>query len=67
MSEKKAVVKTQLSKLRKELRDMHAAVTEEQIMPNPAEVKNAMTKMEELLELIEPKKNKSKSKAKKKT
>lgn len=65
ISEKKAAAKSQLSELRKELREMHSAVTEHQTMPDPADVKNAMNKMEDLLELIEPK-TKSRSKSKKK-
>ena len=67
-SEKKAIVKTQLAKLRKDLREMHAGVTEQQVMPDPGDVKIAMGKMEELLEIIEPKsKSKSRSKSAKKS
>ena len=64
-SEKKAQVKIQLTKLRKDLRDMHAAVTEDQTMPNPLDVKEAMVQMEALLEIVEPKKSRSKSSKKK--
>ncbi len=60
-SEKKAIVKTQLAKLRKDLRDMHAGVTEDQVMPNPVDVRTAMGQMEELLEIVEPKRSRSKS------
>jgi len=66
-SEKKVLVKGQLAKLRKNLRDMHAGVTENQTMPDPVDVKSAMTQMEELLEVVEPKsKSKSRGKANKK-
>ncbi len=67
ITEKKAEAKTQLSQLRKELRDMHAGVTENQTMPDPVEVRKAMGKLENLLEMIEPKKSRSKSKSKKST
>ena len=60
-SEKKAIVKTHLAKLRKDLRDMHAGVTENQVMPNPVDVRTAMGQMEELLEIVEPKRSRSKS------
>ncbi len=53
-SEKKEQVTTHLKKLRKDLRVMHAAITEQQTLPNPGEVKTVMTQMEELLEILEP-------------
>ncbi len=63
-SEKKTLVKTQLAELRKKLRDMHAGVTENQVMPNPLDVKAAMGKMEDLLDIVETKKSRAKSKKK---
>ncbi len=54
-SEKREMVKTQLQQLRKDLRVMHAGVTEEQTMPDPGEVRTVMTQLESLLELLEPK------------
>ena len=53
--EKKEIVKTSLKLLRKELRQMHLGVTEELTLPDPGEVKKLMTKMEELLEVVESK------------
>ncbi len=53
--EKKEIVKTSLKLLRKELRQMHLGVTEELTLPDPVEVKKLMTKMEELLEVVESK------------
>ena len=47
--EKKAEVKAHLKQLRSDLRKMHLSVTEELTLPDPAEVKKAMTQMEELL------------------
>ena len=60
--EKKAEVKAHLKKLRSDLREMHLGVTEELTLPDPAEVKKAMTQMEELLQVIEPKKASRKTK-----
>ncbi len=60
--EKKEEVKASLKILRAELRKMHLGVTEELSLPEPMEVKKLMTKMEELLALIE---QKSSSKQKK--
>ena len=61
--EKREQVKIQLQQLRKDLRVMHAGVTEAQTMPDPLEVKTVMTQLEGLLELIEPKSSrKSKNK-----
>ena len=62
--EKKEEVKASLKILRAELRQMHLGVTEELSLPEPIEVKKLMTKMEELLSVIEPKKKSKKSKAK---
>ncbi len=53
-SEKKEQVTTHLKQLRKELRTMHAGVTEEQTLPDPGEVRNVMTQMESLLKVLEP-------------
>ncbi len=60
--EKKAEVKAHLKKLRSDLREMHLGVTEELTLPDPAEVKKAMTQMEELLQVVEPKKASRKTK-----
>ena len=54
-SVKKEEVKKHLKKLRQELRTMHTAVTENQTLPDPGEVKTVMTQMEELLTYLEPK------------
>ena len=56
--EKKEEVKASLKILRSELRKMHLGVTEEMALPEPTEVKKLMTKMEELLSVIEPKSSK---------
>ena len=53
--EKKEEVKSALKILRGELRQMHLGVTEELTLPNPIEVKKLMTKMEQLLEIVESK------------
>ena len=53
--EKKELVKTQLKQLRKDLRIMHSAVTEEQTMPDPTQVKTFMGQLESLLEVLDPK------------
>tara|TARA_B100000029_G_scaffold512041_1_gene607648 strand:+ start:1139 stop:1339 length:201 start_codon:yes stop_codon:yes gene_type:complete len=60
--EKKAEVKAHLKKLRSDLRAMHLRVTEELTLPDPGEVKTAMAQMEELLQVVEPKKSSRKSK-----
>jgi len=44
---------TNLGDLRKNLKKMHLAVTEELLLPNPDEVKLLMHKMDKLLKLIE--------------
>ena len=53
--EKKEEVKKQLKKLRSELRVMHLRVTEELILPEANEVKEIMTQMEGLLQVVDPK------------
>ena len=53
--QKKENVKMQLKDLRQNLKKMHLAVTEELILPKPDEVKKLMTKMDQLLNLIESK------------
>ena len=53
--EKKAEVKAHLKKLRTDIRTMHLGVTEDLTLPDPAEVKKAMSQMEELLQVVEPK------------
>ncbi len=55
VKEKKELVKTALKSLRAELRDMHLGVTEELTLPEAVEVKKLMTKMEELLAVVEAK------------
>ena len=52
---KKENVKMHLKDLRQNLKKMHLNVTEELILPQPEDVKNLMTKMEDLLKLIESK------------
>ena len=53
--EKKENVKMHLKELRQNLKEMHLAVTEELILPQPEEVKTLMYKMEKLLKVIESK------------
>ena len=53
--EKKENVKKHLKELRQNLKEMHLAVTEELILPQPEEVKTLMYKMEKLLKVIESK------------
>ena len=48
-------IKKHLKDLRQNLKKMHLEVTEELILPKPAEVKDLMNKMNELLKLIESK------------
>ena len=55
INEKKENVKMHLKDLRQNLKKMHLDVTEELILPQPDEVKDLMTKMENLLKLIESK------------
>ena len=52
---KKENVKTHLKDLRQNLKKMHLAVTEELILPQPDQIKTLMTKMDQLLKLIESK------------
>ena len=53
--QKKENVKMQLKDLRQNLKEMHLAVTEELILPQPDELKKLMNKMDHLLKLIESK------------
>ena len=53
--EKKENVKMHLKELRQNLKEMHLAVAEELILPQPEEVKTLMYKMEQLLKVIESK------------
>lgn len=55
IKEKREEVKGRLNDLRKDLRLMHQGVTESQTNPEPGEVRSAMTKLEELLAILEPK------------
>ena len=53
--QKKENVKIHLKDLRKNLKKMHLAVTDELLLPEPDEVKTLMNKMDQLLKLIESK------------
>ncbi len=53
--ERKENVKMHLNELRQNLKKMHLSVTEELILPQPEEVKQLITKMDQLLKLIESK------------
>tara|TARA_B100001029_G_scaffold8491_1_gene5944 strand:+ start:703 stop:879 length:177 start_codon:yes stop_codon:yes gene_type:complete len=53
--QKKENVKNHLKDLRKNLKKMHLAVTDELLLPEPDEVKTLMNKMDQLLKLIESK------------
>ena len=55
VSQKKENIKLHLKDLRQNLKKMHLAVTEELVLPQPDEVKTLMTKMDQLLKLIESK------------
>ena len=55
IKQKKETVKLHLKDLRKNLKEMHLAVTEELILPQPEEVKTLMNKIDHLLKLIESK------------
>ena len=55
IKQKKENVKMHLKDLRHNLKKMHLSVTEELILPQPDEVKTLMTKMDQLLKLIESK------------
>ena len=61
-NEKREMVTTHLKKLRKDLRVMHASVTEAQTLPDPLEVRTVMTQMETLLEILEPKSSRKQKK-----
>ena len=52
---KKENVKMHLKDLRFDLKKMHLAVTEELLLPQPDEVKKLMSKMDQLLKVIESK------------
>tara|TARA_Y100000994_G_scaffold239615_1_gene233406 strand:- start:1811 stop:1987 length:177 start_codon:yes stop_codon:yes gene_type:complete len=52
-SQKKENVKMHLKNLRKDLKKIHLAVTEELLLPEPDEVKTLMYKMDQLLKVIE--------------
>ena len=53
--QKKENVKMHLKDLRQNLKKMHLEVTEQLILPPPNEVKKLMSKMDQLLKLIESK------------
>ena len=53
--QKKERVKMHLKDLMQNLKKMHLEVTEELILPQPNEVKKLMSKMDQLLKLIESK------------
>ena len=55
IKQKKENVKMHLKDLRQNLKKMHLSVTEELILPHPDEVKTLMSKMDQLLKLIESK------------
>ncbi|MFL0770859.1 MAG: hypothetical protein AB8B70_07690 [Prochlorococcus sp.] len=55
IKEKREEVKARLNDLRKDLRLMHQGVSESQTNPDPGDVRTAMTKLEELLALLETK------------
>ena len=53
--QKKENVKMHLKDLRLNLKQMHLAVTEELLLPEPDDVKTLMYKMDKLLKLIDSK------------
>ena len=55
LKEKKENVKKHLKDLRQKLKKMHLAVTDELLLPQPDEVKSLMSKMDQLLKVIESK------------
>ena len=55
IKEKKENVKKHLKDLRQKLKKMHLSVTEELLLPQPDEVKTLMSKMDQLLKVIESK------------
>ena len=50
--EKKENVKMHLKELRQSLKEMHRAVTEELILPQPEEVKKLIYKIEQLIKVL---------------
>ena len=55
VTRKKENVKMHLKNLRLDLKKMHKAVTEELLLPEPDDVKTLMSKMDQLLKVIESK------------
>ena len=55
VTQKKENVKMHLKDLWSDLKKMHMAVTEELLLPEPDEVKTLMSKMDQLLKVIESK------------
>ena len=55
IKQKKENVKMHLKDLRQNLKKMHLEVTEELILPRPDDVRILITKMDQLLKLIESK------------
>ena len=55
IEQKKESIKMHLKDLRQNLKKMHLEVTEELILPQPNDVKKLMSKMDQLLKLIESK------------
>ena len=55
VTRKKENVKMHLKDLRLDLKKMHKAVTEELLLPEPDDVKTLMSKMDQLLKVIESK------------
>ena len=55
VKQKKENVKMHLKDLRQNLKKMHLEVTEELLLPQPDDIKKLMTKMDQLLKLIESK------------
>ena len=53
IKQKKENVKLHLKDLRQNLKKMHLEVTEELTLPEPEDVKNLMSKMDQLLKIIE--------------
>ena len=55
VTRKKENVKMHLKDLRLDLKKMHKAVSEELLLPEPDDVKTLMSKMDQLLKVIESK------------
>ena len=55
ISKNKEKIKMHLKDLRQNLKKMHLEVTEELTLPQPDDVKELMSKMDQLLKLIESK------------